>query len=254
MALFPSYEHKIYKNTFLQNVSVYISHPCGLIENQTLNDRCNQFFVENFGISSNKSLAANTITITNDELGVEYMFSRENSYLRVNSKNYVCFEMSMLGLLYRTKRFCKKVLDVDAIKGLSIQKVNIFPIKLENEFNDEIKDNLYKSIFAQELLSLPFKNVEIEEDKDFVDPIKECIINDEKDNLKYAFRYGILHNSNNPLNYNVVLDIQVYDINTEKLSLDSIEENVQIINQRSYEAFHYLVTPTVIKMMEKNVE
>ena len=244
---FPHQEqHKIFKNTFLQNTFAELHFPL-ITESEWNNGAQMQNFLNkyfHFNTIVTWDNIQNGISLTNKDTDVTIHFSKDFVGVRVGRKNYQSFATSVMPYLYLLKGYVKEVLSSDNVASIDVRKVNLWPY-YEEESKNQLGDNkIIHTIISEPLINAANDVKEVEGGQ-----IKTVDYQERETSL--CIGYGITKNDNGPI---VILDTIAKSEQTQPTSLSDVETKLDELNYFLYDAYHWSVTEKVIQWMEGKEE
>ena len=244
---FPHQEqHKIFKNTFLQNTFAEFHFPQIKKSEWENGVKIQSFLNKYFHISTSVTWEniQKGFFLTNKDTDVTIHFSKDFVGVRVGRKNYQSFATSVMPYLYLLKGYVKEVLSRDNVASIEIRKINLWPY-----YEEESKNQLGEHEILHTILSAPLIN----EAKD-VKEIEGALIQTKEYQVRetsICIGYGITKNESGPI---VILDTTAKSEQTQPTSLNDVEAKLDELNNFLYEAYHWSVTEKVIQWMEGKEE
>jgi uncharacterized protein (TIGR04255 family) len=245
---FPHQEqHKIFKNTFLQNTFAELHFP-QITESEWNNgDPIQSFLSKYFHINNAKVTwdnIQNGISLTNKDTDVTLHFSKEFVGVRVGRKNYQSFATSVMPYLYLLKGYVKEVLSRDNVASIDVRKINLWPYSEEGSNNQLGDHEIVHTIISEPLINAVKDVKEVEGGQ-----IKTIEYQERETSLFIG--YGVTKNDSGPI---VILDTTAKSEQTQPTGLSDVEAKLDELNTFLYDAYHWSVTEKVIQWMEGKEE
>lgn len=255
MSLFPSVEHKLYKLTFLVNTFTVLHFSernddnCGNDVRRSISE-----FLEDCYGSSNHHYPQSPISLTRQDQGVQFVYTKNSASVRINRHAYHSFGASLLPESSKLRRFVFDVLGIEKVDRVDVRKVSIFPIKISaEEFTTSSLRDYMGNILSDKILSLSTID-EVGSVNGAVAPFTLHQMEDHDNGLRYDILIGMVKNPKLVDIYNVVLDSTCFSNPEGGISVNELERKQVGMNQSLYELFHWAVQDHVISFMEKGVD
>ena len=247
-----SADYRIFPTTFLQNTVVSIVHQSFLNragDSATVIEAMNRFFLDNFQINFGVKDTNNTFTLSNNEADMGYMFTPTSSMLKVGRSEYKSFKASLMPHFFTLKDYVYTVLGVKSAETLRVRKVNMFPVKVDNEPTEAVWHSLREYLFVKELFDFSVEDVMEPAPQNAVGAFEKRIIKD--DDTTFLIRTGITRMANDEHGYNAVLDISSSSLATEEGIIEEEVERMAIhLNKRLFDLFNFAVSDELKKILE----
>ena len=244
---FPHQEqHKIFKNTFLQNTFAELHFP-QITESEWNNgDPIKSFLNKYFHIETVVTWdnILKGISLTNKDTDVTIHFSKDFVGVRVGRKNYQSFATSVMPYLYLLKGYVKEVLLRDNIASIDVRKINLWPYSEEESKNKLDDHEIVHTIISEPLINAANVVKEVEGGQIQTKEYQER-------ETSLCIGYGVTKNDGGPI---VILDTIAKSEQTQPTSLSDVEAKLDELNNFLYDAYHWSVTEKVILWMEGKEE
>ncbi len=244
---FPHQEqHKIFKNTFLQNTFAELHFP-QITESEWNNGApiqsfLNKYFHINTPVTWDNILKG--VSLTNKDTDVTIHFSKDFVGVRVGRKNYQSFATSVMPYLYLLKGYVKEVLSRDNVESIDVRKINLWPY-----FEEESKNQLGNHEIVHTIISDSLIN-DAKDEKE-VEGVKLQTVDRQERETSICIGYGVTKNDSGPI---VILDTIGKSEQTQPTNLSDVEAKLDELNTFLYDAYHWSVTEKVIQWMEGKEE
>ena len=244
MEPFISVPYKQYKNTFLQNVTVYHSFKCDrtYLQSKDFADKYEVFFCDNFGLTPQRSFLDGGVSITSSDKVVSFNFAPNAIYVKVGARSYRSFNDSVLPQALKLEQFLQKVLKVEHVTATAVRKVNIWPVSAMED-NHLDKEGVIDGIFSKQLLVTP--SVELDANEASIPLYKKFIWTSENDTV--IARTAYLESGQQKAN--LVLDIEARVDKVVKLS--ALTNNTISLNRDLFDVYHWCVNPAIVSIMDQ---
>lgn len=244
---FPRQEqHKIFKNTFLQNTFAELHFP-QITESEWNNgDPIQSFLNKYFHIDTVVTWdnILKGISLTNRDTDVTIHFSKDFVGVRVGRKNYQSFATSVMPYLYLLKGYVKEVLSRENVASIDVRKINLWPY-----YEEESKNQLGDHEIVHTIISDPLIN-DAKDEKE-VEGVQLKTVDRQEREISICIGYGVTKNDSGPI---VILDTTAKSEQTQLTSLSDVEAKLDELNTFLYDAYHWSVTENVIQWMEGKEE
>lgn len=249
MALpFKEIPHRLYKNTFLQNVFVSYTFQSddGTVDSPAIKDEFDNFICSQFGLEPNDSFPAEPISLSSSDKMISFLFFRNEASVRIGARNYRSFEDSVVPQVVKLYKFIS-LLKVDSVSSLALRKINIWPISVDAviSLNDGEIEKIEKEVFSSDLLSEA--NVPLDEEERSIPIRKKCVW--ENDSINFTVRTAFMRDRVSNNKGNLVLDIEV--VLNSNTKLDDAKSQLLLLNDKLFNVYHWCVNSTIIKIMEE---
>lgn len=244
---FPHQEqHKIFKNTFLQNTFAELHFP-QITAGEWNNGVQIQFFLNKY-FHINTTITWDNIqkgfSLTNKDTDVTIHFSKDFVGVRVGRKNYQSFATSVMPYLYLLKGYVKEALLRDNVASIEVRKINLWPYYEEESKNQLGEHGILRTILSEPLINNAKGGKEIEGVQLHTQEYQER-------ETSICIGYGITKNDSGPI---VILDTTAKSEQTQPTSLSDVEAKLDELNNFLYDAYHWSVTENVIQWMDGKEE
>lgn len=245
---FKEIPHRLYKNTFLQNVFVSYTFQSdeGMVDSPAIKDEFDNFICSQFGLEPNDSFPAEPISLSSSDKMISFLFFRNKASVRVGARNYRSFEDSVVPQVVKLDKFIS-LLKVDSVSRLALRKINIWPISVDAamSLSDDAIEIIEREVFSDDLLSET--NVQLDNKEESIPIRKKCEwVNDA---IKITVRTAFMRDDRVPKNKgNLVLDIEV--VLNNGTALDETKDQLLMLNDKLFNVYHWCVNSTIIKIME----
>ena len=197
----PQEQHKIFKNTFLQNTFAELHFPpiTGSEWSNSNGVQIQSFLNKYFHINTVVTWdnIQNGFTLTNKDTDVTIYFSKDFVGVRVGRKNYQSFVTSVMPYLYLLKGYVKEVLLRDNVASIDVRKINLWPY-YEEESKKQLGDHkIVRTIISENLI----KNASVVKE---VEGGQIQTVEYQERETSLCIGYGITRNDSGPI---VILDV-----------------------------------------------
>lgn len=242
----PKQAHRVYKNSFLQNTQLVARFNELATCSEVFADNVKLYYNRFFGLEKSKDdlLSPNGIFLQNEEDDASFLFTRSSVSFERSRKTYRSFVDSVLPLFAHIKIYIYHLMDQDKVDKLSIRKVNLFPIQIDDDkIAKKAKDIIYKNVFGSDFLkheshinqSLP----------NFILDLNSFEMTDE--NYQVNVKYGLSKSQTEGV-YNIVLDMLLSkNSSTEEGVFDA---ECLRMNDVAFDLLHWAVADQVIEIMK----
>jgi len=237
-------EHKIYANTFLQNVLVewHYASIVGILDQ----DSIKRFLEEKFKIKTEEDKNIQyPIIVSSKDKDIQLFFDRDVFKLNVRVNYYKGFES--LNPFLRCGLDYLKLNDAQNIESCLIRKIDVFPFKNISS-NNTSNATLLNKIFSKKLL----EGISVSSNdafQSFWSKNFEDRNNSENVVIKFGFQRKQVNDSDKGLDDRFVLDFSIDRI--KNIPIDKINSNLSEMNKVLYDAFHWSVNQDIIDIMER---
>lgn len=239
-------DYRRYPTTFLQNTVVSLYHPAfgqSDAEEPAVVSDMNNFFSENFNLNFGLTGTNQTINLSSNEIDLSYMFTPDQSMLKVGRKDYTVFKASVMPYFYKLKDYVYSVLRMQSVECMRIRKVNMFPVRIDVEQpTDEMWESVRRYLFNKELFELPLQigeslpvpeNAVGKFERRQICNVETCFI----------IRTGITRMSSDSHGYNMVLDISSSTPQgAAGLTEDQSERTILQLNKHLFDLFNSVIS------------
>lgn len=254
MALpFKSLEHKTYPRTFLTKVLVGISYDIdeSVLNDGSLQDRLRSFLRENFNLDMGQiNLAEKSVKVENDGKKVAYLFSRDSAAFVVNGTSYESFHDTVFPYISALNIFSRDVIGAKSITSQMIRKMNVFSLEDVSESGNAELAETKNQILSHEFLKSESAPLDAGSAKVGV----EKMLSWKDQEITVSVRY--LHREPVERKIQHLLDLEVVREPAIPISLIDVEseESWNQVNQILFNALHWCVSDSVIKLMSNTNE
>ena len=250
---FKEIEHRIYKNTFLQNTFVEIQY-------ESIKDRLSikdvfsdlqHFALESFNINIEKeeAITENGVVISSQEMAIDFYITNKRLIIKIGRKNYKTFKESVIPYIKIAKTFIESVSKLDKIQSCEIRKINIWPYS-NIASKRTLTETLMGKIFSKELLENGNFKSQIPENQNVTQWMNEKVFKGEYSSLK--LKYGFIAKDENHDKERIILDSSIEMLQPTDLS--DIEDVFNQLNTILFNAYHWSITEQIIQIMSREVE
>ena len=235
-------EHKIYANTFLQNVLVEWYYP---LPNQEFDDGLlKTFFKDNFNIELLIEEGISfPVMIGSTDHSINLYFGKDAFKLRVGVDAYKGFRS--LRFFFNKGLDFLKILQVERMERIRIRKINIWPYENIGGKNTS-KEILLQKIFSGNLL----KGNIIHSSNDASQVLWDKCFKNEDQSEDICIKYGF---SSNYEDYKDLMILDTYIERTMEISNNDIAVNLIQMNQILFDAYHWSVNQKIVEIMDKEI-
>lgn len=248
--MFKHIERRVYDSTFLQQVDIRVEYD-RVVKGSVSSDFGVKLFdfIKNFFNCSidnpEEVFFSKSLFFINQEEQVAFNFSPEYTQISIGHKNYMDFYRSALSKYSSLSEFLFNIIKAVNLK-VYLRKVNVFPVKLEdNTLTENVERQVFDLFLSDDLLGVePDKSLEVLNNK----PVSVDTRIVDSDSLSYSFRTFVLSSLEDEKSMGFFLDILVGSVISNSDS-SSLYTSLLQINDSIYDAFHWAVRPVVIEMM-----
>lgn len=240
---FQKIEHKVYKNTFLQNVRVKLCFdPIKYHENKDKQKALEAFVEDKFNLKLDDN-TKNGLRIFANNMQTSLNFTENFFELMIGRKNYKSFDESVNPFLSIGLDFIRNVVG-NSLNGIIIRKYDVWPYK-DQKLSMEC---LLKSIFSKELLSNDMFNSS--ENKNIIQCISEKSF-DIDEQIALKLKYGFIKGTDVKAKDEgqIILDSTIERDGT--INVDDVDDNCRQLNQILFDSYHWAVCENIVKIMEE---
>ncbi len=252
---FKNIEHRIYKNTFLQNTLVemqYESIKSRLSAKEVFCD-FQSFASKNLGIDDIKEdegLTEKGIIISSDEIDTKFYIYDNKLIIKIGRKNYSSFQESVIPYIKIAEDFLQSVAKLEVINSLEIRKINIWPYNILDQ--NTLTETLMSKIFSKELLENGNFKSQSPENRNVTQWMKEKIFNWEDILLK--LKYGFIAKDEQHDKERIILDSTAESSHKATIDNGEMRALLEKLNTILFDAYHWSVTDEIIQIMNKGDE
>lgn len=238
-------EHRVYTNTFLRRVIVYVS-----FDKKSLD-----FFDDIFTISLKKYLLSmynvegigdfphKAIELKNDEDNTEILLSNGAFLMTFDQKGYKSFIDSVVPQLIRLKLFAEQIMKATDYTELRIRKVNVWRFGFK-EKTDITYNIAAQAVFSSDLLQANNKVQLSEEEK--VLPIQSKLQwNEKSQTINLLTGFAKLDDKTS----NLVLDTEILE--SAKVKTSELTDTLLELNGTMFAAYQWSINDKVRNLMDK---
>ena len=247
---FEKVPHKVYKSSSLQ--SVFVTFWYDSLPDEAYNDafykRMEDFTLNKFALPVERRFPTNALQIWNNKNQTRLVFARDRVYALIDCDGYVSFDDSAFPQAYHLKDFLKDVIGINELKAMSIRKINIWRVGLE-EGEQLNEDKIRQQIFSKEFLACNDKEEMSEQEKKM---LKEKFKWSDKEQTVWL-RTAFLSVGETQRRYNMVMDSEAVSEQVRGIRLDDMATVLRSLNNTLFDAFNWAVNPEIIIQMEKGL-
>lgn len=245
---FNGIEYKVYSKTFLRKVLVGITYTVDTdtLRDEKLQDRIGSFLKQRFELDLGPvDLDTQLVNLTNDELGVRYLLSKEYSSFIIDTKDYKSFQESVFPYISNLTFFARDVLGVRDFKSCFVRKLNVFSLEKTGD-ESEGYENTQSIVFSSSFLETPSEDIDDHSSEYEIE--KQLSWNSQE--LSVTTRYK--HDQPDIQHIQHLLDIEVVNSPAISQTIERLEEPDvwKQMNQVLFNAFHWCVSDRIIRVME----
>ncbi|WP_206225138.1 hypothetical protein [Parabacteroides sp. ZJ-118] len=235
-------EHKVYNRTFMRSASADVEYADISLSSQT--EALTTFFKDNFGVDfnphDNPELAS--IKLTAEGKPLSFDFHNTNSSVLVGAEDYKSFADTMQPNIGKLVSFLQ-IMRISNVSSLSIKKNNQWDLSAEDIMN------AYKSAIPYTFADENIREVaKLNVPDDSPKPIKlsrEANVDLGDGRLVVYFFVEIIDEHN----LRLVLELKATAANVKTSDVLSVSS---MLNDVIYGAFHDLITPDIIGLMDRS--
>ena len=251
---FPHIEHRVYKNTFLQNTIVEVTYDKVSPKQLTgdFEDNKNLFFKRFFNIDqSQRDFIKDGISLATADKSQSLTFTDCNCKAIVNRSVYNTFVESILQHVFEISKFLQDVVRLREVSSIAVRKINMFPVIYDESRDLSIRTERQKvlaNVFTSNFISLHHE--------ENVLPVKGAVapfgVRKIKgpDGVVYTLKTGIIppQDENKDVLF-VVLDSEAeLGMNT---NTQDIESKALKLNDYLFDLYHWAVSKEIIDRMQQ---
>lgn len=257
---FEKREHKIYRNAFLQSVFLvmeYTQKPVDFFDDDYYKN-LKKFITNNFvGAKYDEGEARknNTLKIVNSHEGIVLILNNGRVLLIIDRNKYRSFVDSVVPWIYRVSIFLRDVVKVDSLNAIVEKKVNFWQVA--HKSNEPQKQgaqkfsyvNLEKAVLSNNIIN----DNEHRQQNSIPDKNGQALkwLNTWEDNgRKVVMGVSLIHKDTTPHNGCLVLDTEY---SCKNVRLDELQTRLMEANDTLFDAYHWAVNDTVIRIMNFDV-
>lgn len=238
-------EHRVYTNTFLRRVIVYVS----------FDKKSPDFFDDNFTVSLKKYLLSmynvegvgdfpkKAIELKNDEDNTEILLMNGAFLLTFDQKGYKSFIDSVVPQLIRLKLFAEQLMKATNYTELRIRKVNVWRFGAK-EKTDITYNMAAQAVFSSDLLHANNKVKFSEEEKALPIQSKLQWI-EESRTINLLTGFAKLDDKTS----NLVLDTEILE--TAKVKISDLTDTLLGLNGTMFAAYQWSINDKVRNLMDE---
>ena len=247
---FPAKEHRIYKNTTLNNVIVSFDyrHRENSFFDKEFYSRLDAYTSKNFSLTVDHQLYNKAFQIRNDKNGVALMFFNGALLSVIDKDRYVSFNDSAISQIQKMKEFVKNVLCEERVGRANIRKLNIWQVQDVDSDAEKVRDNIMSHVFSDSLLT---SDAELPIGADDKGIYRKYAWEEREYNEKVTLRLAFVKVNGRDDAYNLVLDTDLEIMPEEGLTLDGLTDLLKERNNILFNAYHWCVRKEVIEQMEE---
>lgn len=240
---FKDTSHRLFKNTFLQNVFAGISFKADEAMSEEMRQEAHSFINQQFGLEATSTFPKEAMSITSSDGMISFFFDKESASVRVGARNYRSFVDNVVPQITKLDKYVG-IMKAAIVSRIGLRKINIWPILADNP--DELKESeITKELFSSELLS--------EKSTTLTDKEKNIPLLGKyewKDNaLTITVRTAFMRDDSDTKKRNVVLDIEA--MLGGPMAKEAAASQFNILNDVLFDAYNWCVSPNVIRIMEE---
>lgn len=236
----PNVDHTVYDKSFLDKIVVKINHSVKFdsSNNNAIVDLLKNKYSLLLSEQEKNLLEYKTLRLKDENNGLHIKISDSFVQIVLDGRSYFSFKDSLLAHI---EGFLHCIFQMGGdINKFSIEKVNLWPIKILNTEGEKGLIDWVKKIFSNPLV----ENLNNHYVKDNLKA--ELTLNSKSDSCIDILSYGWLRNGYKVL---FILNNEGICSDTNMLSQDQIFETITLINQRLFDIFHWGVSDLIINIM-----
>lgn len=249
-------QHKIYKNTFLQCVYLFVEYPKkeSVFFNDGYYERLKEYFSNHFPGTSydeEKARRSDLIKLESRSDGVAITLKNGLLMVMVDKRRYRSFVDNVLPLIFRTEALLREVLQVDSLKQAMLKKINFWLANQNTPANSSFDyAKLEKLVLSANILSDTSSRVTETTDQNGQQMVWKKTF-EGKDGKQVHVIISHVQPSNAPAKGCLVLDS---DVTLPSVSTNDLQKQLLEANDLLYDAFHWTVSDQVLSFMSKDIQ
>lgn len=236
----PNIEHKVYSNTFLEQVVLKLNFE-GKLDGKY--HELKDFFLSRFGLQFSQGqfdiLKFKSLRIDGENAEIWLKFDYNFVQVRIGGESYASFKDSLYPIFSNALDFAK-ILE-GTVSRVSLQKVNAWPTPISN--NNRIPE------FINIVFSQPLKEKLIDQNIESSMILGSTLKNHDSDS-SILLNFGFYDKDDNNPYPKLLLDAEAMCDNPNLLTYEQINTTINQMNQDLFNIFHWAVTPKVIEVMD----
>lgn len=250
---FPHIDHRVYKNTFLQNTMVVVSYDEVSEKMLTgdFEDKKTSFFNRFFGIDqSSRNFIREGISISTADKSQNLIFTNRQCITNVNRSVYKTFVESVLPHVFKISTFLRDVVQLREASSIAVRKINVFPVIVDQSMDLSKmteRQNVLRNVLSVDFMQLHHEKEQIQV-KGAVSPFGVRNIKN-PDGYIYSLKTGILPSPDSATTKFVVLDSTAES--PMIINPQDIEARTVVLNDRLFDLFHWVVNGEIIEKMKQ---
>lgn len=238
--IIPTSEHKVFKKTFLEEVSVKIKHEkfSGDADFELLKG----LFVDNFRIDFTdqhySTLLFKSLRFHTKDRILSIKMSSDFIHIKMDGEFYYSFADSLRELVFLFVDLLDK--SNKSISEISIEKLNFFPSELKNS---KAYTQLIEDVFSENLKS------HISRDYSRSDFRKDLLI-DTQGPLQATLSFGWLFDKEDDKKILLILESETSHSQLQDFDKEQIKNIILQLNQYLFDLYNWSISDHIIKMME----
>ncbi len=240
--------HRIYKNTTLQNVVVVFEleqHDAGFY-NDSFYERLDKFTTEKFSLKVEHAIPEKPFQIHNAKLHSFFQFADGLVAVVLPREGYVSFEDTAMPQVRRMREYVEEVLCEKSVKRVHLRKINIWQIVDVKDDPQEVLNKLKPVLFSKSFMTST-NHIKY-------DSSEEGVLFEKlgwtEGNESIIARTAYVPVKNRKDAYNIVLDVEENIGINENVNIDGMSEYLLKWNHHLFNVFQWSLNDEIIKKME----
>lgn len=234
--------HRLFKNTFLQNVFAGIGFKTNETVSEGMRKEAHSFINQQFGLEAKSNFPEDAMSITSSDGMISFFFDKDSASVRIGARNYHSFVDNVIPQITKLDKYAG-IMKADIVSCIGLRKINIWPILADNP--DELKESeITKELFSSELLSE--KSAQLNDKEKGIPLLGKY---EWKDNaLTITVRTAFMKDDSDVKKRNVVLDIEA--MLEGPMAKEAAASQFNVLNDILFNAYNWCISPNVIRIME----
>lgn len=243
--------HRIYKNTTLQNVVIVFElEPQGTeFYNDSFYERLDKFTTDKFSLKVEHALFDNPFQIHNAKLHSFFQFANGMVAVILPREGYVSFEDTAMPQIRRMREYVNEVLLEQCVKRVHIRKLNIWQIVEIKEDPQIVLNRLKPEIFSESFLTAT-NHLSYEPNEQNI-LFEKMGWTEGNENIIARAAYVPVKDRNAA--FNIVLDIETSIGDQDAIVLEGMSTKLLNWNRHMFNVFQWSLNHETIKRMEGEI-
>ena len=240
--------HRIYKNTTLQNVVVVfeLEQQDARFYDNSFYERLDKFTTEKFSLKVEHAIPEKPFQIHNAKLHSFFQFANGLVAVVLPREGYVSFEDTAMPQVRRMREYVEEVLCEKSVKRVHLRKINIWQIVDVKENPQEVLNKLKPVLFSKPFLTST-NHIEY-------DPNEKGVLFGKlgwsEGNESITARTAYVPVKNKEDAFNIVLDVEESIGINEKVIIEGMSKDLLKWNHHLFNVCQWSLNNEVIKTME----